>query len=117
MWAGVAYELIGASQRKVTLDIFRRAIAKELDKEAFIVEMAKHEYNILLEREKFWTEIWNPWARLVDFPTNKKYWFNRQSGSFDSWFALQTELEIRMDTGYPKKILGAVFDWVMAHDQ
>lgn len=99
LWYEAVFELNNSAAAKAFNQLQREVEKGNVDKEAYIREMAKIEFTAILNTRKFFEEHWVPWAIKAKlrptYQANLIGW-QRKYESFEKWIVLYTD-----KTSYP----------------
>lgn len=110
MWSGFFYEMLGYERRVEMFELRQKAKQRAVTRDEFIKKCARHEYQILIDLEDFWTKHWKPWAEKNGFLTDQSSWFMRGPGDFEHWFQRQRAVVGGMDLSEYLGLLGGIYD-------
>lgn len=108
LWSQAIFELNNISDFAVSLELYERALSGRIEREAYIMAMAKKEHVAYLTTNKFFKESWVPWAIEVQLkPTTQRFVVAWEMGqaSFEDWISKYTDRK-----SYPWVPYGEIFD-------
>lgn len=113
-WAGAIFELFNIAFYSEFQEVIRKAYKGELKKKEFILKMAKTEFKAIKMAEKFYKDIWEPWARQKCFSTDPYVWNVGCPSKFKEWIKCFDK-----NSDYPWKTYSDFYDnhleeWALA---
>lgn len=113
-WARAIFELHNIASYEETRKVIRKAYSGRLNKNAFILEMARVEFKAVLKTEKFYQDIWMPWAGQRGFLHYPADWYVGVPGKFEEWIR-----HFKKGSRYPWKVYSDFYDdhleeWALA---
>lgn len=111
MWMRLVYELVSFQSRRRILHLYNEAKAGRANRDEFVKELARTEFDAIKRTEEFWSDVWKPWSNRSGFVTREEVWFFEGSATFEEWYA--SKLRTEAATGYPGQTLGRIYDWLL----
>lgn len=86
LWAAVVFELLNIRNADNFIDNFEQAIEGSLSRTEWIRMNTSLEFMSLLELNKFYRQVWLPWADENNYESNAKLWGADLPNSYEEWY-------------------------------
>jgi len=106
LWFFAAYELLSVSRRDQWRGLYTEAQRGSCSQQDFIKRASQLEFEVMLETDEFYRDVWNSWTAKVGFESDATKWDSRLAKNYEDWISLFGEGE----DAYPMRPFAGMYD-------
>lgn len=105
MWRGAVFEFLNITRHDRFKELTKLAWDKRIDRDGYVLGMAKVEYEALRQLQSYATSVWRPWAAGAGARMDERLWWTGLPPTFEEWIE-----HYRDKNDYPWHFFGLHYD-------
>ena len=116
LWSACVFELINIQSASKFMSIHDLALQGKLSKENWVKRNTQTEYFALVELNKFYNTVWQPWAKKNNFESNSYIWRADLPSTYEEWIAIYYQSESSYIKHYEDRFDESIIPYLKANN-